>query len=74
MCEAGYDLKLLLKNEENIITETKGGKAKQTDVHMHGKNYISLIFYKVGFGKKLIFQRLQSRDMWRTENVRYPVM
>lgn len=22
MCEAGYDLKLLLKNEENIITET----------------------------------------------------
>lgn len=46
MCEAGYDLKLLLKNEENIITETKWGKVKQTDVHMHGKNYISRIFTK----------------------------
>ena len=63
MCEAGYDLKLLLKNEENIITETKWGKVKQTDVHMHGKNYISRIFHKVGFGKKLIFQRLQSGDV-----------
>ena len=28
MCEAGYDLKLLLKNEENIITETKWGKSE----------------------------------------------
>ena len=26
-------------------------------------------FHKAGFGKKLNFQRLQSGDMWKTENV-----
>lgn len=74
MCEAGYDLKLLLKTKRISSRRPNGGKVKQTDVHMHGKNYISRIFHKVGFGKKLIFQRLQSGDMWRMENVRYPVM
>lgn len=47
MCEAGYDLKLLLKNEENIITETKWGekRSRQMSICM-GKTIYPLFFTK----------------------------
>lgn len=73
MCEAGYDLKLLLKTKRISSRRPNGGKAKQTDVHMHGKTIYPL-FSQSGFWKEVDFQRLQSGDMWKTENVRYPVM
>lgn len=56
MCEAGYDLKLLLKNEENIITETKWGKSEADRCPYAWEKLYIPYFYKAGFGKKLIFK------------------
>lgn len=57
MCEAGYDLKLLLKNEENIITETKWGKSEADRCPYAWEKLYIPYFLQSGFWKEVDFSK-----------------
>ena len=74
MCEAGYDLKLLLKNEENMPDPTiinTGCSFADRCPYAWEKLYIPY-FSQSGFWKEVDFSKAAKRGY--VENVRYPVM